>query len=126
MKIKGGRYYGKHQHRRLHQEHGLIHLGNLHKTPLKELLTDGDYLKTVCANLHKRLKNNPKCAACKYFKYCNGGCPALGGLYAPEKLNLFGSDITKCLFYENGWYGKVVKAMAGWTNNTKIDILESE
>ncbi len=105
------------------EENG-IHMGNLHKTPLTELLTEGDYISTVCANLHKLLKNNSKCAACRYFKYCNGGCPALGGLYAPEKLNLFGSDITKCLFYENGWYDKVRNTMSGWTNTTQIDELE--
>lgn len=105
------------------EENG-IHMGDLHTTPLAELLTDGDYMSTVCANLHKRLKNNPKCAACRYFKYCNGGCPALGGLYAPEKLNLFGRDVTKCLFYENGWYGKAKEAMEGWENCTRIDELE--
>ncbi|MBR1750592.1 MAG: radical SAM protein [Ruminococcus sp.] len=105
------------------EENG-IHMGDLHKTPLKDLLTDGVYMKTVCANLHKRMKNNPKCAACRYFKYCNGGCPALGGLYSPERLDLFGTDITKCLFYENGWYQKCVSAMEGWENSTRIDELE--
>ena len=105
------------------EENG-IHMGDLQKTPLKDLLTDGVYMKTVCANLHKRMKNNPKCAACKYFKYCNGGCPALGGLYSPERLDLFGTDITKCLFYENGWYQKCVSAMEGWENSTRIDELE--
>ena len=107
------------------EENG-IHMGNLHKTPLAELLTEGDYISTVCANLHKRRKNNPKCDSCRFFRYCSGGCPALGGLYAPEKLNLFGPDITKCLFYENGWYHKVKQTMSGWTNTTRIDEFEDE
>ena len=101
-------------------------MGDLHRTPLKDLLTDGVYMKTVCANIHKRMKNNPRCAVCRYFKYCNGGCPALGGLYAPEKLNLFGSDVTKCLFYENGWYEKTVGTMRGWTNSSRIDDFERD
>ncbi|MCR5142925.1 MAG: radical SAM protein [Ruminococcus sp.] len=106
------------------EENG-IHMGDLHKTPLRDLLTDGEYMRTVCANLHKRRKNSPRCAACGYFKYCNGGCPALGGLYAPEKLDLFGSDVTKCLFYENGWYERSVKAMSGWNNLSQISEFEN-
>lgn len=105
------------------EEHN-IHLGNLHQTPLKELISGGAYMSLVCANLHKQLKNNEKCAACKYYKYCNGGCPALGGLYSPKELDLFGSDITKCIFYENGWYQKVEAALNGWTNRTAIDIFK--
>lgn len=101
------------------EENG-IHMGDLHKTPLKDLLTEGEYMSTVCANLHKRKKNNPKCAECKFFKYCNGGCPALGGLYSPKRLDLFGTDISKCLFYENGWYGKIKETMQGWTNSSRI------
>ncbi|MBO6141266.1 MAG: radical SAM protein [Ruminococcus sp.] len=103
-----------------------IHLGNLHTTPLSELLIGGDYMKLVCANLHNQLKNNQKCAACKFYGYCNGGCPALGGLYSPKKLDLYGCDITKCIFYENGWYFKVLDAMEGWSNTTPIDIFERE
>lgn len=107
------------------EENG-IHMGNLHETSLRELLSGGDYLKTVCANLHKQRKSNPRCAACEYYKYCCGGCPALGGLYSPERLDLFGSDITKCLFYGNEWYKKAVNAMDGWQNLTAINIFEKE
>lgn len=107
------------------EENG-IHLGNLHRTPLRDLLTDSDYMKIVCSNLHKRRKNNQKCAECKYFRYCLGGCPALGGLYSPERLDLFGTDITKCLFYENGWYEKTVGTMRGWTNSSRIDDFERD
>ena len=101
-----------------------IHLGNLHKTPLKELLVGGDYMKLVCTNLHKMQKQNEKCANCRFFKYCNGGCPALGLLYSPDVRGFYGSDISKCLFYENGWYGRAEETMAGWTNSTQIDELE--
>ena len=106
------------------EENG-IHLGNLHKTSLKELLAESDYMKIVCTNLHKRRKNNPKCDACRFFPYCNGGCPALGGLYSADRLNLNDTDITKCLFFENGWYQKCVKTMSGWTNTTSVAELET-
>lgn len=103
------------------EEHG-IHMGNLHSTPLAEFLRDGFYQQTACTNVHKRRKNNSKCDACKYFKYCGGGCPALGLLFAPEEWNIYGSDVTKCLFFENGWYHKTEEAMKGWTNLSSINI----
>ena len=104
------------------EEHG-IHLGNLHRTPLKELLTDSDYSKEVCKNLYKLAKANSKCAECKMFKYCNGGCPALGLLFTGDRN---GSDLSKCVFYENGWYYKVREVMDGWRNSTQIDELEAQ
>ncbi len=100
-----------------YEEHG-IHLGNLGETPLKELLTSSDYLTEVCTNLHKFRKANKKCDECKYFRWCCGGCPALGWLFSGDKR---GSDLTKCLFYENGWYEKCVRAMDGWRNLTEIE-----
>ena len=106
------------------EEHN-IHLGNLHNTPLSELLSDGPYLKLVCANLHKLRKNNQKCDECRFFKYCNGGCPALGRLYSPERDDLYGSDVTKCLFYEKGWYQKCSDALSGWRNNSAIEEFEN-
>ncbi len=87
---------------------------------LKELLSGGEYLDTVCANLYQRVMNNPVCAACEHFRYCNGGCMALGTLYSPEVPDVFGSDLTKCVFYRNGWYRKAVSAMSGWRNETEI------
>ena len=105
------------------EEHG-IHLGSLYKTSLKELLTESDYMKIVCSNLHKRRKNNSKCDACRYFPYCKGGCPALGGLFSEKQLDLYDTDITKCLFFENGWYQKCTSVMSGWKNLTQVEELE--
>ena len=99
-----------------YEEHG-IHLGNLGETPLKELLTGSDFLSEVCTNLHKFRKANSKCDECKYFRWCCGGCPALGLLFTGDRR---GSDLSKCLFYENGWYEKCVKTMDGWRNLTEI------
>lgn len=98
-----------------------LHLGNLHDTPLKELLSGGAYLDSVCADLHKRLEYSKKCAECDYYKYCNGGCPALAILYTGSML---GADPAKCLFFEKGWYEKSVKVMEGWRNTTEINKAE--
>ena len=100
-----------------YEEHG-IHLGNLGETSLKELLTGSEFLSEVCTNLHKFRKSNKKCDECRYFRWCNGGCPALGLLFTGDRM---GSDLSKCLFYENGWYDKCVSSMDGWRNLTEIE-----
>ncbi len=109
-----------------------IRLENLHEHSLKELLTDSLYLDSVCTNLYKLSQNNPKCAECPYFKYCCGGCRALGMvssvdvIEAGKTVNYFGEDKTKCLFYYGGWYQRCVKAMNGWENGSQIELPENE
>ncbi len=104
------------------QEQGL-RFGNLHETPLRQILTEGAYVDAVCADLHKQLEDNPKCAACQYYRYCNGGCPALSLLYTG---NMLGSDPAKCRFYQNGWYEKTVQAMGEWHNSSQITKLSTD
>lgn len=98
-----------------------ISLGNLFKTPLKELVKDSDYVNLATAPLLKMILENDKCANCKYFKACNGGCPALGLLYSKD-VNYYHEDITKCAFFENGWYEKTIKAMEGHELSNPLDI----
>ena len=83
-----------------------ISLGNLFKTPLKELVRESDYLNLAMAPIFKQIVENDKCGNCKYYKACTGGCPALGLLYSKD-VNFYHEDITKCIFFENGWYDKV-------------------
>ena len=101
-------------------EHG-ISLGNLFKTPLKELVKESDYLALAMAPLFKQIVENDKCANCKYYKACNGGCPALGLLYSKD-VNFYHEDITKCIFFENGWYDKVIDTLKDWHIERKLDI----
>ena len=101
-------------------EHG-ISLGNLFKTPLKDLVKDSDYLDLAMATVFKQIVENDKCADCKYYKACTGGCPALGLLYSKD-INFYHEDITKCLFFENGWYEKVTSTLKEWRIEKKLDI----
>ena len=98
-----------------------ISLGNLFKTPLKELVKDSEYVNLATAPLLKMILENDKCANCKYFKACNGGCPALGLLYSKD-VNYYHEDITKCAFFENDWYEKTIKAMEGHKLSNPLDI----
>ena len=103
-----------------------IHLGNLHETKLKDIIHSSAYLDTICTTVGMVRDNSEKCAACPWFIYCTGGCRALGFLYSGQKKNFLAEDITKCLFFENGWYEKTVSALSGWENKSKIKELISD
>ena len=99
-----------------------ISLGNLFKTPLKELVKESDYLNLAMAPLLKQIIENDKCGNCKYYKACTGGCPALGLLYSPKDVDFYHEDITKCIFFENGWYERVTEALSNWKISKPLDI----
>jgi len=98
-----------------------ISLGNLLKTPLKEIVKESDYLTLAMAPLFKQIVENDKCGNCKYYKACTGGCPALGLLYSPNG-DYYYQDITKCIFFENGWYDRVVNELKEWKISKPLDI----
>ena len=90
-----------------------ISLGNVLKTPLKELVKESDYLNLAMAPLLKQILENDKCANCKYYKVCTGGCPALGLLYSRNG-DYYHEDILKCIFFENGWYDTITNELKQW------------
>ena len=99
-----------------------ISLANVKKQSLKEIVTDSDYLGHAMATLFHRLVRNEKCSNCKYYMACTGGCPALGLLYSPDHYDFFHEDITKCFFFENGWYEKVTDKLKDYTLGNPLDI----
>lgn len=93
-----------------------IHLGNLHDTPLSEIIRSGAYPEIICTTVGDVRERSEKCAACRYFPFCTGGCRALGLLYSGQRKDFCGEDITKCMYFENGWYEKVTEAFSDWKN----------
>ena len=91
-----------------------ISLANINTSRLKDIITDSKYLSLATAPLLKLIMENDKCANCKYFMACTGGCPALGLLYSGSKDGYFHEDITKCYCFENGWYERVIQVMNDW------------
>ena len=91
-----------------------ISLANIHNKSLKEIITDSDYSAIATAPILKKILENDKCPNCKYFKACIGGCPALALLYSGKPNGFFFEDITKCYFFENGWYEKIIDEMNDW------------
>ena len=98
-----------------------ISLGNVLKTPLKELVRESDYLNLATATLLKQILENDKCGNCKYYKACTGGCPALGLLYSKNG-DYYHEDILKCIFFENGWYDRINKELQEWHLYKPLDI----
>lgn len=98
-----------------------ISLGNVLKTPLKELVRESDYLNLAMAPLLKQILENDKCGNCKYYKACTGGCPALGLLYSKNG-DYYHEDILKCIFFENGWYDKITSELKDWQLVKALDL----
>lgn len=98
-----GNLYPCHQMSGYYEQHRWI-LGNVKKNGLQEPLRSGAYIQNVCATMKEFKQHNEKCAACKWFKFCCGGCRALGLAFTDE---VFGSDPSKCLFFNGGYIEKL-------------------
>lgn len=102
-------------------EHG-ISLANVKKKPLKDIVTEGDYINSVMATLLQQILTDGKCANCKYYMACTGGCPALSRLYSKTHKDFFDEDVTKCEFFENGWYDKINETLKGYHLQNPLNI----
>lgn len=111
-----GRIYPCHQMSGYYDGHGW-NLGNVKTESLQNVLQSGDYLTEVCTTVKQLKDKNKTCANCKYFKYCCGGCRAIGLALTGDKL---GVDMSKCLFYEQGYYQKTTAVMGDWRNLSPI------
>ena len=94
-------------------------LGNVKQSGLRPILQMGRYLAEVCTTVGEIAEKNEECRNCPYFKYCAGGCRAVGLALTGDKM---GVDLSKCLFYKKGYYEKVVHAMGNFRNNTPISV----
>ncbi len=94
-----GELYPCHQMSGYYEQHKWF-LGNVKTDGLQKYLQSGDYLCEVCTTVKQLAEHNKKCASCRWFKYCCGGCRAIGLALTGDKL---GADISKCLFFAGGY-----------------------
>jgi radical SAM protein with 4Fe4S-binding SPASM domain len=99
-----------------------ISFGNIHNTPLKEILKSGRFIDTAKMTVGDIRNSSSKCGKCPYFKFCGGGCMILRILLAGHGRDFTHEDITKCHFFNNGWYQKVTQALSDWKNLSEIVI----
>lgn len=96
-----------------------VSFGNVKESGLKPLLQCGKYLAEVCTTIGELKETNEKCAACKYFKHCVGGCRAIALTLTGDHL---GVDPAKCLFFNRGYHEKITEVMDGWHNRAPMEI----
>lgn len=92
-------------------------LGNVKTEGLQSLLRESRYLSEVCTTVGELKSVNSKCASCRYFRYCAGGCRAVALVMTDNKL---GCDPSKCMFFENGYHRKITEIMGEWRNLAPI------
>lgn len=90
-----------------------IRMDNVKEVGLQKAMTGGVFVDALTHTCGEKLQKNRKCGSCKWGKNCQGGCPAMSSLYDGS---LLGTDTTKCVFFENGWYEKYAAVMEGWRN----------
>lgn len=83
-------------------------LGNVKESGLAKHLREGKYLNEICTTLGDLKNANHECAECKYFKFCLGGCRAIGIALDGQKM---GTDRSRCLFFGDKYYEKLAEAM---------------
>ncbi len=113
-----GNVFPCHQMSGYYEQHNDV-LGNLKTGTLKDLLSGSRYIDEVCTTVGTLRESNNKCSTCKYFEYCCGGCRAIALALTNNKM---APDPSKCFFYENGYYDKIVQTMEGWRNTTVINV----
>ena len=111
-----GNLYPCHQMSGYYEQHGWI-LGNVKTDGLQKFLQDGKYLQNVCTTVKTLAEHNEKCAKCKWFRYCCGGCRAVGLALTDD---VFGSDKSKCLFFNGSYMKKLQEALTGYQNISPI------
>lgn len=111
-----GNLYPCHQVSGYYEQHGLF-LGNVKTDGLQKHLREGDYLCNVCTTVKDLKAHNEKCAACRWFRYCCGGCRAVGLSLSGDVL---GADTSKCLFFEGGYMEKLQEMLEGYHNISPI------
>lgn len=113
-----GNVFPCHQMSGYYEQHG-DNLGNVKKDGLQPILQESKYLCEVCTTVKDLREKNSVCDKCKWFKYCCGGCRAIGLALTGNKM---GEDKFKCLFFQNGYLEKLCDAMPDYKSTAKIEI----
>lgn len=92
-----------------HYDKNGIRLGNVKEKKLKDLLSSGAYLDTVCTCVGQLAEHNQKCQSCRFWKLCTGGCRAIGFALTDD---YFGEDKAKCVYFSGGYIEKTDSAFS--------------
>lgn len=76
----------------------------LKEKPLREILTDSDYVKYSYTSVGDVRRGNDECRKCEYIDRCAGSCRN-SALMAGD--NFYGVDPDACYFFKNGWEERI-------------------
>ena len=76
----------------------------LKEKPLREILTDSDYVKYSYTTVGDVRRGNDECRKCEYIDRCAGSCRN-SALLAGD--NYYGVDPDACYFFKNGWEERI-------------------
>ena len=77
---------------------------SLKNTPLREILSDSDYVKYSYATVKEVRDGNSDCRSCGYLDRCAGGCRNTAIV---KGNNYYGVDPEVCAFHKHGWENRL-------------------
>lgn len=86
-----------------------VSLGNVHATPLHELLVAGAYHDTVMLPVSEIREHNEPCQGCRYWTVCGGGCRAIALAFTGDYRHY---DPAKCAFFKGGYIARIDSVFA--------------
>ena len=95
-----------------------FHYDSLKERSLSDILKSGSWLETVCRNRSWLHEESRECGGCPWFKYCAGGCRALGildSLHMTGSLDYSSNDPLACHFFKNGWLERTREELKEYT-----------
>ncbi len=81
----------------------------LKERPLREILTDSNYVKFSYTTVGDVRRGSGECRKCEYADRCTGSCRS-AALAAGD--NYYGVDPDACFFFKNGWEERIRAAAA--------------
>lgn len=88
-------------------ENGRSHFPSIHDMTLVEALNDSSYMDFIDTRLRTYFEKHKDCAECEYRNRCAGGCRGIAAMTG----DIMDKDLDSCVFFKQGWYDKVCKAL---------------
>lgn len=83
---------------------------NLQKTPLREILGEGEFTKLCETSVGQIRDHNPECRNCEHIDKCTGGCRNVVLLNGDD---YYGVDPAECWFFKNKCDERITRAAEG-------------
>ncbi|MBQ2144102.1 MAG: SPASM domain-containing protein, partial [Oscillospiraceae bacterium] len=85
------------------------HCPDLTKVHLRDAIEHSRLFELTGTSIEAHQQANPKCMACPYHRWCQGGCPAQALEF--DDTNYNGVDYLRCEFFENHWTDQILRRM---------------